>query len=223
MNGSRSAAAVAGKAAVAIARDDVLAAGGGRASGAARVGASWRIRAVVGVSGVQVLGAGSGRGAGGGRGDVRQRQAGDGRAADRRRARADDDDVGFRSGARRSWNLLPTAPDPWPFIALANGIARVPGRRGPDATELPGRADGRVAARRRRSRCRVTCCRCRMASAVRQSLTPGQHDLVDRGDRGAGQLSRAGRRKTGAARSRLQRELAGGDEPAGARRGGGAR
>jgi hypothetical protein len=28
------------------------------------------------------------------------------------------------SASNDPWNLLPTAPDPWPFIALANGVAR---------------------------------------------------------------------------------------------------
>ena len=83
---------------------------------------------------------------------VRQWQAGARGAADRRGPRADVDDAGFRPGARRSVEFAADGPDPWPFLALANGIARIPGRRGRRAAQLPGRADGRAAACRRRSR-----------------------------------------------------------------------
>ena len=71
------------------------------------------------------------------------------------------------------WNLLPTGPDPWPFLALANGIARVPGRRRAKRSSIiwPGK---RSCCRcRRKNRCRAMCCNCRIGSAVRQSLDAG--------------------------------------------------
>ena len=74
------------------------------------------------------------------------------------------------------WNLLPTGPDPWPFLALANGIAEY----------LVGAGDaqfnyfaGQTAILRLAPSEQVSSYVLEMpgASPVRQSLTPGQQDL----------------------------------------------
>jgi hypothetical protein len=74
------------------------------------------------------------------------------------------------------WSLLPTAPDPWPFIALANGIARYLAGAGQSQLNyaagqtivLPLAPDERVSS---------YVLQLPDSSAVRQSLAAGQHDL----------------------------------------------
>ena len=121
----RGAAIAAGQVAVAIARADVLAAGGGRASGAARVGRVGRYAPWSEFPVFKYWELEAGRGAG--RRSWRHLPTASRRLVERQHrggSRADDDDFDFGFGARDPWNLLPTAPDPWPFIALANGIAQ---------------------------------------------------------------------------------------------------
>ena len=74
------------------------------------------------------------------------------------------------------WNLLPTGPDPWPFLALANGVA----------TYLVGAGDaqlnyqaGQTAILRLAPGEQVSSYVLDIpgAAPVRQSLTPGQQDL----------------------------------------------
>ena len=74
------------------------------------------------------------------------------------------------------WNLLPTAPDPWPFLVLANGIAGY----------LSGASDAQLNYQAGQSVLlalspeeQTTSYVLSMpgTSAVRQSLTPGQRDL----------------------------------------------
>jgi hypothetical protein len=74
------------------------------------------------------------------------------------------------------WNLLPTAPDPWPFLVLANGIANY--LCGVGDAPLNYLAGGSVVLRLAPEE-RVSSYVLQMpdGSAVRQSLTPGQHDL----------------------------------------------
>jgi hypothetical protein len=75
-----------------------------------------------------------------------------------------------------AWNLLPTAPDPWPFIALANGIARYLSGTGQSQLNylagqtvvLPLAANEQVSS---------YVLQLPDGSAVRQSLAAGQHDL----------------------------------------------
>jgi hypothetical protein len=74
------------------------------------------------------------------------------------------------------WNLLPTAPDPWPFIALANGVARYLTGAGQSQLNylagqtivLPLAPDEQVSS---------YVLQMPDSSAVRQSLAAGQHDL----------------------------------------------
>jgi hypothetical protein len=75
-----------------------------------------------------------------------------------------------------AWNLLPTAPDPWPFIALANGIARYLTGAGQtqlnylagQTVVLPLTPDEQVSS---------YVLQLPDASAMRQTLAAGQHDL----------------------------------------------
>ncbi len=75
-----------------------------------------------------------------------------------------------------AWNLLPTAPDPWPFIALANGIARY--LTGAGQTQLNYLA-GQTIVLPLAPHEQVTSYVLQLpdSSAVRQSLAAGQHDL----------------------------------------------
>jgi hypothetical protein len=75
------------------------------------------------------------------------------------------------------WNLLPTGPDPWPFLALVNGIVDY----------LAGASDvrlnylaGQTAVLRLSPEEQVTSFVLQMpdGEAVRQSLTPGQQELT---------------------------------------------
>jgi hypothetical protein len=74
------------------------------------------------------------------------------------------------------WNLLPTGPDPWPFLALANGIVEYLSAAGEtrlnfmagQAVLLPMSPEEQVASYVLQSP---------DGSAVRQSLAPGQTDL----------------------------------------------
>ena len=219
---ARGAAAAAGETALAIARGDVPAAGGGRASGAGRAARAGRRGAVVGVSGVQVLGAGSGREAGARRRVVRQRQAGARGAADRRGPRADDDDAGFRSGVRRSVEPVADGPDPWPFLALANGIVEYLAGAGDtqlnylagQTVVLPLSPEEQVSSYVLQMPDAQRACgnRSRRASRICRSRRPRRWATTA-----------CGPAATGAARSRLQRESAGRDQPAGARAGRGDR
>jgi hypothetical protein len=74
------------------------------------------------------------------------------------------------------WNLLPTNPDPWPFLVLAGGIANY--LCGVGDTPLNYLA-GQAVVLRLSPEERVSSYVLQMpdASAVRQSLTPGQQDL----------------------------------------------
>ena len=74
------------------------------------------------------------------------------------------------------WNLLPTAPDPWPFIALANGIARY--LTGAGQAQLNYVA-GQTVVLPLAPNEQVSSYVLQMpdTTAVRQSLAAGQHDL----------------------------------------------
>jgi len=74
------------------------------------------------------------------------------------------------------WNLLPTGPDPWPFLALANGIADY--LSGMGGTHLNYLA-GQTAILRLALSEQVASYVLEMpgAAPLRQSLTPGQQDL----------------------------------------------
>ncbi|MCI0491715.1 MAG: BatA domain-containing protein [Planctomycetes bacterium] len=74
------------------------------------------------------------------------------------------------------WNLLPTAPDPWPFLALANGIADY--LVGGSDAQLNYLAGQSVVIRLSPEE-QTTSYVLQMpdSSAVRQSLTPGRQDL----------------------------------------------
>jgi hypothetical protein len=78
---------------------------------------------------------------------------------------------------RDPWNLLPTAPDPWPFLALANGIAEY----------LAGAIDaqlnylaGQTVIIRLPPDDQTTSYALEMpdAGTVRQSVAPGQHEIT---------------------------------------------
>ena len=74
------------------------------------------------------------------------------------------------------WNLLPTGPDPWPFLALAGGLADyLTGAGGEQRNYLAGQ----TVVLRLAPKEQVTSFALEMpaASAVRQSLAPGQTDL----------------------------------------------
>lgn len=75
-----------------------------------------------------------------------------------------------------AWSLLPTGPDPWPFIVLANGIARH--LAGVNQAQLNYFAGQTVVLPLTPSE-QVTSYVLQMpdASAVRQTLAAGQHDL----------------------------------------------
>ena len=81
------------------------------------------------------------------------------------------------------WNLLPTGPDPWPFLALANGVA-IPGRRGRRAAQLLRRPNRRPAADAGGASLELRAADAvrsdSRTSAVRQSLAPGQQDCRSR-------------------------------------------
>lgn len=74
------------------------------------------------------------------------------------------------------WNILPTGPDPWPFLALANGLTEY--LAGSGGTRLNYLA-GQTAILGLAPNERVTSYVLEIpgASPVRQSLTPGQTDL----------------------------------------------
>jgi hypothetical protein len=74
------------------------------------------------------------------------------------------------------WNLLPTAPDPWPFIALANGIARYLAGAGQSQLNYVA---GQTVVLPLTPGQRVSSYVLQLpdSSAVRQSLAAGQHDL----------------------------------------------
>ena len=74
------------------------------------------------------------------------------------------------------WNLLPTGPEPWPFLALANGIAEY--LAGSGQSQLNYLA-GQTVVLPLAPEERVTSYVLQMpdGSAVRQPLTPGQQDL----------------------------------------------
>lgn len=74
------------------------------------------------------------------------------------------------------WNLLPTAPDPWPFIALANGVAQY--LVGAGQSQLNYQA-GQTVVLPLTTEEQVSSYVLQLpdGSAVRQSLAPGQHDL----------------------------------------------
>jgi hypothetical protein len=74
------------------------------------------------------------------------------------------------------WNLLPTGQDPWPFLALMNGIVEY--LAGVGETQLNYLA-GQTVVIPLSSEEQVTSYALQMpdGSAVRQPLTPGQHDL----------------------------------------------
>jgi hypothetical protein len=78
--------------------------------------------------------------------------------------------------ADNPWNLLPTAPDPWPFIALANGIARH--LVGANQSQL-NYAAGQTIVLPLAPNEQVSSYVLQLpdSSAVRQSLAAGQHDL----------------------------------------------
>jgi hypothetical protein len=75
-----------------------------------------------------------------------------------------------------AWNLLPTAPDPWPFIALTNGIARY--LTGAGQTQLNYTAGQTIVLPLSPSE-QVSSYVLQLpdSSAVRQSLAAWQHDL----------------------------------------------
>ena len=74
------------------------------------------------------------------------------------------------------WNLLPTGPDPWPFLALANGIAEyLVGAGDAQLNYLAGQTAMLHLAPSEQVASYVL--EIPGASPVRQSLTPGQQDL----------------------------------------------
>jgi hypothetical protein len=75
-----------------------------------------------------------------------------------------------------AWNLLPTAPDPWPFIALANGITRY--LTGAGQTQLNYTAGQTIVLPLAPSE-QVSSYVLQLpdSTAMRQSLGAGQHDL----------------------------------------------
>ncbi len=74
------------------------------------------------------------------------------------------------------WNLLPTGPDPWPFLAFADGIAEY--LTGTNETRLNYQA-GQTALLKLPLQPPISSYVLRMpgSEAVRQSLAPGQQDL----------------------------------------------
>ncbi len=74
------------------------------------------------------------------------------------------------------WNLLPTGPDPWPFLALANGIAEYLAGAGETQVNFPA---GQTVVLPLAPQEQVASYVLSMpdSSAVRQPLTPGQHNL----------------------------------------------
>jgi hypothetical protein len=75
-----------------------------------------------------------------------------------------------------AWNLLPTAPDPWPFIALANGVARyLAGVGQSQLNYLAGQTIVLPLAPNEQVSSYVL--QLPDSSAVRQTLAAGQHDL----------------------------------------------
>ncbi len=104
------------------------------------------------------------------------------------------------------WNILPTGPDPWPFLALSNGVAEyLVGASGSQLNYLAGqtamlplspeRASRQLRARHPRRRSRAAIAHARPAGPVR------------RVDRGARQLPRPCGWPRWPTRPRLQREL----------------
>ena len=92
------------------------------------------------------------------------------------------------------WNLLPTGPDPWPFLALANGIAEyLAGAGDAQLNYLAGQTVVLPLSPEEQVTSYVLQMPGRRARCGSRS-TPGQHGLVDRVDRDAGQLPRARRR-----------------------------
>jgi hypothetical protein len=74
------------------------------------------------------------------------------------------------------WNLLPTAPDPWPFLALANGIAQyLVGGSNDHANYLAGQTVDLPLAPHEQVDSYVL--QMPDGTAVRQSLAPGQQNL----------------------------------------------
>ena len=75
------------------------------------------------------------------------------------------------------WNLLPTAPDPWPFLALMNGMAEY--LAGTSDAQLNYLAGQTVVLRLAPDE-QTTSFVLQMpgGEAVRQTLTPGQHELT---------------------------------------------
>ena len=102
--------------------------------------------------------------------------------------------------------MLPTGPDPWPFLALANGLAEY--LAGAGDTQLNYLA-GQTAMLYLAPNEQVTSYVLDIpgAAPVRQTLTPGQTDLSVDVDRSARQLPRPRRRTGWQARPRLQRQL----------------
>jgi hypothetical protein len=78
--------------------------------------------------------------------------------------------------ADNPWNLLPTAPDPWPFIALANGVARYLAAAGQSQLNY---AAGQTIVLPLAPNEQVSSYVLQLpdSSAVRQSLAAGQHNL----------------------------------------------
>ena len=95
------------------------------------------------------------------------------------------------------WNLLPTGPDPWPFLALANGIAEyLVGAGDAQLNYLAGQT-AILPPRPERASLELRARNARCAAPVRQSLTPGQQDLSITSTEALGQLSRPRRRRGG--------------------------
>ena len=92
------------------------------------------------------------------------------------------------------WNLLPTGPDPWPFLALANGIAEYLVGAG---SEQLNYVAGQTAILPLAPSEQVSSYVLDIpgAAPVRQSLTPGQTGSLRHVDRGARQLPRPRRRR----------------------------
>jgi hypothetical protein len=80
------------------------------------------------------------------------------------------------SASNDPWNLLPTAPDPWPFIALANGVARyLTGAGQVQLNYFTGQTVVLPLAPSEQVSSYVL--QLPDSSALRQSLAAGQHDL----------------------------------------------
>ena len=115
------------------------------------------------------------------------------------------------------WNLLPTAPDPWPFLALANGIAQyLAGAGQSQLNYLAGQTIVLPLAPEEQVSSYVL----QLPDSQRGPAIAdtGSARSFHRGHRSARQLSGAGGRPAGTARSGVQREPAGGSESIGARR-----